>query len=131
MLEKEFVPYEQALKLKELGFDNETLAYYPNKNRNLIIKESFGNISGCYKYRVTAPLYQQAFRWLYQKYKIYHEIYLGHDEDKLWWNYYIYKIKLGYKYESMNDNDENSSDTYEEAELECLNKLIELCEKKH
>ncbi len=65
MLEKEFIPYEQALELKEIGFDEscfvgyststEKLEYY---SRPLVTKDSF---------TVDAPTFSQAFRWLYQK----------------------------------------------------------------
>jgi hypothetical protein len=71
-IENEFIPYEQALALKELGFDE------PCLGRWLIITEweaptgeiklQLGVETECYdKNQCTAPLYQQAFRWLYQK----------------------------------------------------------------
>jgi hypothetical protein len=69
MTEKEFIPYEQALALKELGFDEPCFAVYIDKT--LIMEDDWlystnqdTFIESC---NFTAPLYQQAFRWLYQK----------------------------------------------------------------
>jgi len=72
-MEKEFIPYEQALELKELGFDEDCFGYYKLQGKELVFREirntiisnwrdSFMKFSQC-----SAPTYQQAFRWLYQK----------------------------------------------------------------
>ena len=61
-MEKEFIPYEQALKLKELGFDKECLKRYYEK-------ELVGN-GGYFPNSIKAPLYQQAFRWFREKYRL-------------------------------------------------------------
>jgi len=70
-MEKEFVTYELALKLKELGFDEPCWGYY-HVNEGYSIGYAF-----CYSdresqpyYGCSAPLFQQAFRWLYQKLNI-------------------------------------------------------------
>jgi len=65
-MEKEFVPYEQALELKELGFDEPCLGFY-ERNQELIIQECFITDFHFYSLQCVAPTYQQAFRWLYQK----------------------------------------------------------------
>jgi hypothetical protein len=68
---KEFIPYEQALELKELGFDEPCLAYYNindeltftiivSQNTNSFWLANPNNI-------ISAPLYQQAFRWLHEQ----------------------------------------------------------------
>ena len=67
----EFVPYEQALALKELGYDIPTSGSYTDK-------DTFNLTTGGRMYRVTpsepqfciAPLYQEAFAWLKKHYKI-------------------------------------------------------------
>jgi hypothetical protein len=109
---KEFVPYEQALALKELGFDEECLSYYFNKQLSFGSKTSYGEV-------VEAPLYQQAFRWFREKYR------LDGKPEYFLNNFYCFII-----------NDMKQDDTsrrlftefpsYEEAELECLKKLIEI-----
>ena len=78
-IENEFIPYEQALALKELGFDEICFAHYCNGDlitKTAILKSSTmlyyqqnnKNPNNQYKHQnCTTPLYQQAFRWLYQK----------------------------------------------------------------
>jgi len=64
-LEKEFIPYEQALALKELGFDEPCLGYYielRNPQEGILtIEKCENNFDG-----LLAPTFSQAFRWLYQ-----------------------------------------------------------------
>ena len=62
-MNKEFIPYEQALELKELGFDEKCLARYFKDGKSI-----FYTHSKIYKDYVSAPLYQQAFRWFREKY---------------------------------------------------------------
>ena len=63
-MEKEFVTYEQALALKELGFKEDCLASYYHAGKRLGIGEyiNHGN------YTILAPLKQQVFRWFREKY---------------------------------------------------------------
>ena len=104
-MKKEFVPYELAVKLKALGFDEECLSYYFNKQLSFGSKTAYGEV-------VEAPLYQQAFRWFREKYNLHFPIAVS---DGFWfferWRIGVYK-------------------TYEEAELACLTKLIEIVETK-
>lgn len=129
-MEKEFIPYEQALALKELGFNEMCLGIY--KFSGLLSLEypyltntqlKSANLDRYY----SAPLYQQAFRWFREK----------HNLDSFIKDLYKNTNKVGYyfgidKYKGVSyqmDLDEYYL-TYEEAELECLKKLIELCKKK-
>jgi len=71
-MEKEFVLYELALELKQLGFDEpcfvgyststEKLEYY---SRPIVTKDSF---------TVDSPTYSQAFRWFEEKYSYFVDI---------------------------------------------------------
>jgi hypothetical protein len=141
-MEKEFVPYEQSLELKELGFDEECFAWYaetknlqispdvykkwtskPCNNSNIIIVFN----SDC----VTAPLYQQAFRWFREKYNI-----------DSWIQPFTFKKSNGvlclpdesYSYFIFKDgvwvDDKVDFLEPEEAELECLIQLIEIVKNK-
>jgi hypothetical protein len=65
--EKEFVLYEQALKLKELGFDKPCIGYYTSPTGLLLQQPTGGNGEFVYY----APLYQQAFRWFRDKHHLY------------------------------------------------------------
>lgn len=85
-MNKEFIPYEQALALKELGFDEPCLVVWPGiKGQKLGYDGRYFSLVKGYKNSklskevkryapgiidVAAPLYQQAFRWLYHKLNI-------------------------------------------------------------
>ena len=58
-MEEEFVPYDLALELKELGFDEPCFGYRDGCGY-LMIK----SIPHCV---ISAPTFSQAFRWLYQE----------------------------------------------------------------
>jgi hypothetical protein len=113
-MEKEFIPYEQALALKELGFDEECFAYYYNKELSFGARVAYGEVIEC-------PLKQQAFRWFREKYGLNSHI---HQENR---NNYSYCCGQGYSDEIGGYQDFK---TYEEAELECLKKLIEIVKNK-
>jgi hypothetical protein len=130
-MEKEFIPYEQALALKELGFDEECFCGYNKDKRFIQLKNnitanynnphSYDTLSGFNnnKYTtVSAPLYQQAFRWFRNKHK-----------------HLKFFIKEGfreglYEYEMKDVLGVSGFKTNEEAELECLKKLIEIIKNK-
>ena len=107
-MNKEFIPYEQALALKELGFDIPSISGYSYPNSDNILAH--------------AILYQQAFRWFREKHN-------------LVFNFISYNIvKPGEYHWSITWNDEAKVSgivkTYEEAEQACLDKLIEICKTK-
>jgi hypothetical protein len=123
-MNKEFVPYEQALALKELDFEEPCLGWYlpeiANKgNMPSVILGSYMNKWNKFGDRLSAPLYQQAFRWFREKYKLQAEILWRGDME-------CFCYKTGkFKYGS-HDFSKDDYKTYEEAELECLKKLIEI-----
>ena len=122
---KEFIPYEQALELKELGFDEKCLAFYDGKGDSKVYYNSLRDGSGDYEpFKATerlrwfgAPLYQQAFRWFREKYEILHLIKY---ETGLYEYQFNYRANHYY----------GVYETYEEAELACLKKLIKIVERK-
>jgi hypothetical protein len=67
-MEKEFVPYELALRLGSLGFDEPCIAWYVSKSYGL----EYGKVikPDLIKEAVLAPLFSQAFRWFREKYGI-------------------------------------------------------------
>ena len=128
-MEKEFVPYELAIKLKELGFDEPCFSYYnPEgvwKTKQdeyevyLICNSSWNNLA------CSAPLYQQAFRWFREKYGF--ETFLQKEVNIVSGKTYSYLIE--------NDVEEIikrslSKSGIERAELECLKKLIQIVKEK-
>jgi hypothetical protein len=141
-MEKEFIPYEQSLELKELGFDEDCFGCYAEK-KEVIVRvgdyRSFQNndsedviIRDFNSYEngtVSAPLYQQVFRWFRDKYGL-----IG-QPIPLSTSYPGKVTHYGWSIVSnQNANDwENEDDgfkTYEEAELECLKKLIEIVKER-
>jgi hypothetical protein len=112
IMEKEFIPFELSLKMKQLGFDEPCLAKYITSD--LVVK-------GCYKdsyiihalfeeneiceAHILVPTFSQTFRWFREKYKLSH----------------IWII------DELLDTGEY---THEEAELACLVKLIDIIENK-
>jgi hypothetical protein len=113
MIEKEFAPYEEAFALKELGFNEPCFGYW--KSKNWLIQEKTrtdGYTHADQEY--SAPTFSQAFRWFREKYELYS---------------FVFNFEEGFGYvtykEGVTQTNE-SFDTYEEAELACLNKLIEI-----
>ena len=121
-MEKEFVPYTESLLLKELGFDEPCFGYFTGDLMHLVIRPAMSRVNEPESYVVTAPLYQQAFRWFRENYSLYGTIRYGNNElDK---SIYLFPCINGI----IVGND--SFKTQEEAELECLKKLIEITNEK-
>lgn len=132
-INKEFIPYEQALELKELGFDELCLGNYRLPTNRLITEWEINNTPE-HCLGVDAPLYQQAFRWFREKYW-HHSIEATSDQhtNKLGYNYWIWNYKTGQEHYTMPKNrpvGDYEYTTYEEAELACLIKLIEIVKNK-
>ena len=128
-MNKEFIPYEQALALKELGFDEPCIAFYKDNNNLKAVDQHWGNsVSGISKqlgYHIDdlalAPTYQSVFRWFREKHGLHSSI--GFDS----WHtneYMLDIVKEGDK--DFHYDDPTLYNTYEDAQLACLNKLIEL-----
>jgi hypothetical protein len=122
-MNKEFIPYEQALALKELGFDEPCFAHFVkhyDEIKCILNSDDFDEwwTNNSDNLNVKAPLYQQAFRW-FRKKKYQAEILWRGDFGDFCWK--IGRFKNGSHFFS-----DNGFKTYEEAELECLKKLIEI-----
>jgi hypothetical protein len=122
---KEFVTYEQALALKELGFDEPCLGYYFGKDREVYMSNEYVmapfNPDLDSKIIFRAPTYSQAFRWFREKYKLVAAITVENDD----FDYTIY-----IPWEIKEEHDSTRFTSYEEAEQACLDKLIEICKNK-
>jgi hypothetical protein len=114
-MKKEFIPYEQALQLKELGFDEPCFGLYAPPSKTVFLHH-YGLLRA--KEQVLAPLYQQAFRWFREKYGLYSWVTmeLGNKSTFCW-------VLSG---EHTSTQYAAYFHTYEEAELACLIKLIEI-----
>jgi len=114
---KEFISYEQALALKKLGFDEPCLSYYKNDTLSdffEIVKNS----------EISAPLKQQVFRWFREKYGYCVSIRKRYYHDaEVEYNYFIYAPNSN---EHLEHNLLDEYESWEEAEIACINDLIKL-----
>jgi len=72
-MSKEFVPYEEALAMKGLGFKEDCLGFW-SKVHGLYITKTTGEsklFEGAGECK--APIYQQVFRWFREK----HDLHIG------------------------------------------------------
>ena len=128
---KEFIPYEEALALKELGFDEPCFAIH---SINLMTENEDWElrIGGVWTNQelvdsIKAPTYSQAFRWFREKYDLVHRI----DRDGGWWICTILNLYDEKEQGTIEIHIEHCyPDSYEEAELACLIKLIEIVKTK-
>lgn len=111
-MEKEFIPYDRALRLKALGFNEPCFSMY-NKDEKLFIITPTNEKNFEY---LLVPTFSQAFRWFREKYDMVAE-FNWHFPSKCYAT-------------SIYPNDfYMQAKTYEEAELACLDKLIEIVEQ--
>ena len=130
---KEFIPYDLALELKELGFDEPCFGYY--SEGELILNSHTNN--HMQRFRYSAPTFSQAFRWFREKYNLrvsfpYWNGYNGMLPENRRYTYECLIIPENAMSISVRCKDTGSCvfKGYEEAELACLIKLIELCQNK-
>lgn len=130
-MEKEFVPYKLAVKLKSLGFDEECFGFYnPTVTEKVIMNnDSYGGYGLSYEHIVGAPTFSQAFRWFREEHDLFSKVYIvnfGADE----YSFDVYDLfeekKVYNNFSAGGASYCGTFDTYEEAELACLDKLIEL-----
>ena len=105
---KEFIPYELALDLQELGFDEYCFGVYFNPTQKLFIGKTINKHTR--DVRTLAPTYSQAFRWFRENWNLHHSI----EFDKTQY------------FARLDGLTSNIFETYEEAEITCLKKLIEI-----
>ena len=127
-MEKEFVPYELALKIKELGFDEECFSYYDLNNK----PNFFGsdNLMDTHCVQVNRPTYSQAFRFFREKHYLISSIYQLGVSVKTGLSSFEYMIDKLNNLGLSQFIEDFPYNTYEEAEIACLENLIELVESK-
>jgi hypothetical protein len=112
-MKNEFISYNQALSLKDLGFDEPCLAKHDLKYILLRIEECKSQENAQEFDYILAPLYQQAFKWFREKYNLCGVI--TPQSYEIW----------GYP-DGGCIIEQYPVHTYEEAEQACLDKLIEI-----
>lgn len=127
-----FVPYTQALELKELGFDEPCFGRYYYKESYPMLNPQSGQTElvfelGQYlkqtEVTILTPTFAQAFEFFREKYNL-----LGCTQY-FTGGYYCYTIN------DMKDTKESNRlftefPSFKEAELACLKKLIEIVKTK-
>ena len=143
-MEKEFAPYEIALELKELGFDEPCCANMfdyskPHINTNITNRVRFYNVQNSKDFNkqyvpihlinidifVSLPLYQQVFRWFREKHKLY-SIILYHTDNRVEFEHPHYFRIYEAKYNGKKIYISKEFKNHEEAQFECIKKLIEI-----
>ena len=125
-MNKEFVPYELALELKQLGFDEPCFGVYATKD-GYVRKSAFDENGD-------APTYSQAFRWF--RYKYWYTALILCDSFQIVMQLSTSKTldsKTGeYKnnYSTQTYHKEVGLKSYDESELACLKKLIEIANEQ-
>jgi hypothetical protein len=138
-MEKEFVPYELALRMKALGFNENC---YRVGNPNGAICWRFMDVAGVegvgiddlleveFDDRwVEIPTYSQAFRWFREKHYLISSIYQLSVNVKSGLSSFEYMIDKLNNLGLSQFIEDFPYNTYEEAELACLENLIEIVEK--
>lgn len=130
-MKNEFVSYEVALKLKELGFDEPCLCAY-DKNEMLYHSHKtdklFTILNSNLSNQCSAPLYQQIFRWFREKHNLYAVII---PTITMYWTFKTMTVVEGIvEVAPYNHVDGNDYPTYEEAELEGIKYLISILKNK-
>jgi len=134
-MEKEFVPYAESLELKELGFDEHCFGFFNYKGSIRRYTNFDGELNDFQTLKnssitmgnewCAAPTFSQSFRWFREKYEL-----MGHVEKGYRPTNYYPIIHLILQKESHKYNPSLWFNTYEEAELACLRKLIEIVKTK-
>lgn len=128
-MSKEFIPYEQALEMKELGHDVlYSGEYFEMDGEKYIIDDKDANdgwwLEHAEELNVNAVLYQQAFRWFREKHNLFSSVSVDQTMEPKFC-YSLSKYADPYDWAILVFNSELYY-TYEEAELACLKKLIEI-----
>ena len=133
-MEKEFVPYELALRMKALDYNEPCFnLYHLNRRELMYVCPNIGEVA-TYKYdnhnktnHISAPTFSQTFRWFREKYDLYYTI------GDIYGDFTKWSFAIGQKDKGIvspfREND-IYFDTYEESEFACLIKLIEIVEKE-
>jgi len=134
-MNNEFISYEMALELKELGFDEPCFTYYYNITNNIRTGLSI-NIHNAWTYAGTkklgttlAPTISQAFRFFREKFNLFSCVQLHLNFPT---RYYFIIDEIGNDDFVYHTEDKTIFyDKYEDAEIACLKLLSEILKNKN
>ena len=121
-MNKEFISYEQAVALKELGFDERCFTRYYESGK---LADSLSYLHHNHFGQVNAPTFSQTFRWFREKHNLNVDIFV--DDNKTFGFMITHftsegRVDSPVKYNHI---------TYEESEQACLDRLVEIVKNKY
>jgi hypothetical protein len=138
-IKKEFIPYELALRLKTLGYNEPCMVYFeqgilkrfePNFLDVQILNSDFNNrLEGHHLSSCSAPTWQSVFKWFRERdfhttIESYHC--LGNDKP--------FGLGIDQKINGIWDyvdySGDGNFDTYEDAQIKAIESILEIMEKK-
>jgi len=124
---KDFIPYEQAFALKELGFDEPCLAYWNFYTRELNYNGQPSIFSN--EDVIQLPTFSQTFDWFEKTHSIFVQRMIDTNVNEIM--DITYTIK-SWKFPPIEIKFENPYDCFDKnkSELACLKELIELVKQK-
>ena len=90
-IEKEFIPHEQSLILKKMGFNEECMSVFSEEGKLSPLQNFPVRNSNVPSY-CTAPIYRQVFKWFRDKYNLISSVDSLHYGCELKMNRFLYKI---------------------------------------
>ena len=141
-MNKEFIPFKEAKRLKKLGFNEPCFGYYENQSKLLIINytnpvhipEEHKSRPAMFRvdnrnsvlsqWMITAPLYQQAFEWFRDKYRLEQMITFNHVTQE-------YAVMIMYRSSTKAYGWISPIRNYEDARLECLKEMIKIVKNEN
>ena len=130
-IEKEFIPHEQSLILKKMGFNEECMSVFSEEGKLSPLQNFPVRNSNVPSY-CTAPIYRQVFKWFRENNDLIAFSLPYSETDEPPFVFIISIRSLVNNYDLCYDTVEGEEcKTNEEAELACLKKLIELVKTKN
>ena len=125
-IEDDFVTYEQALELKNMGFNYPSIRF--KNNISDIYEEKSPFDWNRTEHFVSMPFFYQAFRWFRKEYNLDAEIYVKHERGNKIYTHLILSMKNG-KIKPVYEGS-GKFKSYEECESACLGNLIKIVKYK-
>jgi hypothetical protein len=110
---KDFIPYEQALVLKELGFNEPCLIKDTEQGEECAVY---------YVHQNGVPTFSQVFRFFRDNFNLEPQVKSWKEKGGIIWHYSIQKIGEP----SIFRSSDCAVDSHDEAQLICLQKLIQI-----
>lgn len=115
-LDKDFVTFEVAEKIKLLGFDEECIAYWIGEDRFFFLSEK-GAVN--LTHVTTRPLWSQVFEWFQTKYDFKSEFYKINEHNP--WTWKLIDPSKGYEVKIQNTGE---TETEYEARIKWIDRAI-------